>query len=115
MLLNWEIPLPPLVEQERIVKLLDEADELRKLRTQADCRIADLIPTLFHEMFGDTDDNSKDLPVFSVWSTSRRAITKWSFTCQGWKLSSKSIYIVSHYRKRIRWFCVERGFICKTA
>lgn len=33
--------------------LLDEADELRKLRAQADRRSADLIPALFHEMFGD--------------------------------------------------------------
>ena len=48
-----DIPVPPLAEQERIVKLLDEADELRKLRAQADRRTADLIPALFHEMFGD--------------------------------------------------------------
>ena len=48
-----EMPVPPLAKQERIVKLLDEADELRKLRTQADRRTADLIPALFHEMFGD--------------------------------------------------------------
>lgn len=53
-----EFPLPPLAEQERIVKLLDEADALRKLRTQADRRTADLIPALFHEMFGDPVSNS---------------------------------------------------------
>jgi type I restriction enzyme S subunit len=47
------IPVPPLAEQERIVKLLDEADELRKLRAQADRRTADLIPAFFHDMFGD--------------------------------------------------------------
>jgi type I restriction enzyme S subunit len=47
------VPVPPLAEQERIVKLLDEADELRKLRVQADRRTADLIPAFFHEMFGD--------------------------------------------------------------
>lgn len=46
------ISLPPLLEQERTVKLLDEADELRKLRTQADCRTDEFIPALFHEMFG---------------------------------------------------------------
>ena len=46
------IPVPPLAEQERIVKLLDEADELRKLRAQADRRTAALLPALFHEMFG---------------------------------------------------------------
>lgn len=52
MLASIPIPQPPLAEQERIVKLLDEADELRKLRTQADLRTAALLPALFHEMFG---------------------------------------------------------------
>jgi type I restriction enzyme S subunit len=44
------LPVPPLPEQERIVRILDEADELRKLRAQADRRTADLIPALFQEM-----------------------------------------------------------------
>ena len=57
-----KISVPPLPEQERIVKLLDEADELRKLRAQADCRTAALIPALFHEMFGDPSTNSKKWP-----------------------------------------------------
>lgn len=34
------------------MKLLDEAEELRKLGAQADRRTADLIPALFHEIFG---------------------------------------------------------------
>jgi type I restriction enzyme S subunit len=51
-LYSQPVPVPPLAEQERIVKLLDEADELRKLRAQADHRITELIPALFHEMFG---------------------------------------------------------------
>ena len=54
---KYQLPVPPLGEQERIVKLLDEADELRKLRAQADRRTADLIPALFHEMFGDPQTN----------------------------------------------------------
>jgi type I restriction enzyme S subunit len=56
-------PMPPLAEQERIVKLLDEGDELRKLRVQADRRAAALIPALFHDMFGDPGTNSKGWPV----------------------------------------------------
>lgn len=52
--LDLRIPQQPsLAEQERLVKLLDEADELRKLRTQANRRTADLIPALFHDIFGD--------------------------------------------------------------
>ena len=52
-LLGISIPLPPLPEQERIVRLLDAAEELRRLRAQADRRTADLIPALFHDRFGD--------------------------------------------------------------
>lgn len=44
------ILMPPLAEQKRILGLLDEAEELRKLRAQADQRTATLIPALFHEM-----------------------------------------------------------------
>ena len=54
------VPMPPLAEQERIVNLLDEADELRKLRAQANRRTAALIPSLFHEMFGDNAKKSHD-------------------------------------------------------
>jgi len=53
------IPVPSATEQERIVKLLDGADELRKLRAKADRRTADLIPALFHETFGDPIRNTK--------------------------------------------------------
>lgn len=63
-LAKLQLPVPPLVEQERIVKLLDEADELRKLRAEAVCRTADLTPALSYDMFGDTDEDPKGLPVF---------------------------------------------------
>jgi type I restriction enzyme S subunit len=56
------IPVPTLAEQERIAKLLDEADELQKLRAQADRRTATLLPALFHEMFGDPATNPKGWP-----------------------------------------------------
>jgi type I restriction enzyme S subunit len=52
MFLSLAVPLPPLAEQVRIVKLLDEADELRRLRAKADRRTAALVPAIFHEMFG---------------------------------------------------------------
>lgn len=65
-LLDIPVPVPPLAEQERIVNLLDEADELRKLRAQADRRTAHLIPALFHEMFGSPATNPLGWPVGSV-------------------------------------------------
>lgn len=60
---KFKIPLPPMPEQERIVKLLAGAEELRKLRAQADRRSADFIPALFHEMFGDTGHRSQTMTV----------------------------------------------------
>jgi type I restriction enzyme, S subunit len=55
-------PLPPLAEQTWIVKLLHEADALRKFRAEADSRMVDLIPAMFNEMFGDAKTNPKDWP-----------------------------------------------------
>jgi type I restriction enzyme S subunit len=57
------IPVPPLAEQERIVKVLDEADESRKLRAKADKRTAELIPALFYEIFGDLIGNLRGWPI----------------------------------------------------
>jgi type I restriction enzyme S subunit len=65
-LLSILIPVPPLAEQGRIAMLLDEADQLRKLRTDADHRTAGLIPALFDEMFGDPEQNPFGWPVVSA-------------------------------------------------
>jgi len=56
---DYEIPVPHLKEQARIVELLDQADALRKLRTQADEKAARILPALFHHYFGDPQNNSK--------------------------------------------------------
>jgi len=55
---SFEVSVPPLAEQERIVKLLDEADELRKLRAKLTAAPPPH-PALFHEMFG---QNKAGLP-----------------------------------------------------
>ncbi|MEI7733454.1 MAG: restriction endonuclease subunit S [Verrucomicrobiota bacterium] len=72
---------PPLAEQERIVKLLDEADALRKLRAQADRRTAQLIPVLFHEMFGDPVSNSRNWKRLSFYELLDNIDGGWSPTC----------------------------------
>ena len=53
------IPLPTPTEQRRIVDLLNQADEIRKLRKQADEKAERIIPALFYEMFGDPHSNPK--------------------------------------------------------
>ena len=66
MLHNLEIPLPPLSTQHKIVKILEEADNMRKLRKQADEKMNDLTPSLFVEMFGDPGTNPKGWDVKSL-------------------------------------------------
>jgi type I restriction enzyme S subunit len=52
-LARLQIPLPPLSEQRRIVEILNEARDIRRLRQQADDLTTQLIPAIFNEMFGD--------------------------------------------------------------
>jgi type I restriction enzyme S subunit len=52
-----EIPLPPLSEQQRIVAILQEAEEIRRLRAEAEAKTAELIPAMFEGVFGDPVQN----------------------------------------------------------
>lgn len=56
---SLEFPLPPLPEQERIVRVLDEAEALRRLRADADERTSHIRAALFDKMFGNASSNSK--------------------------------------------------------
>lgn len=58
-LAGFKIPLPPISEQRRIVEILHEAEEIRRLRAQAEAKTAELIPWIFHSMFGDPVRNPK--------------------------------------------------------
>ncbi len=58
---RFQIPLPPLSEQRRIVEILDHADALRKKRAEADAKAARILPALFYKMFGDPATNPKGL------------------------------------------------------
>ncbi len=53
-----KIPLPPLVEQQRIVAILNRAAKIERLRKQAQERLREFIPALFIKMFGDPVENS---------------------------------------------------------
>jgi type I restriction enzyme S subunit len=57
------IPHPSLSEQRRIVNILDQADCLRKLRSQADTKTERIISALFTNMFGNSAMNQKKLPI----------------------------------------------------
>ena len=51
------IPVFAPSEQRRIVEILDEADQLRRLRREADAKAARILPALFLKMFGDPATN----------------------------------------------------------
>ena len=50
-------PIPPISEQRRIVEILEQADRLRNLRTDADAKAQRILPALFIQMFGDPATN----------------------------------------------------------
>lgn len=75
------VPVPPLREQERLVRILNEAEALRSLRIQADERACRIEQSLFQEMFGNPSLNPKGWPMTRVgdlislceYGTSKRA------------------------------------------
>jgi type I restriction enzyme S subunit len=72
------IPLPPLPVQERIVQILQKADEIRRKRREA-LELADkILPALFLEMFGDPIDPSRKYPAIPLGECAeiRRGISK---------------------------------------
>jgi len=56
---EWEIPLPPLLEQKRIAAILDKADAIRRKRQQAIQLADDFLRAVFLDMFGDPVTNPK--------------------------------------------------------
>jgi type I restriction enzyme S subunit len=56
---STEIPLPPLSEQERLVDLLSRAENIVRMRREAEQRAKEIIPALFLDMFGDPATNPK--------------------------------------------------------
>ncbi len=55
-----EVPLPPIQTQKKIVKVLDQAQELIDLRKEQILLLDELIQSIFYDMFGDLVNNSKE-------------------------------------------------------
>lgn len=63
---KFEIPIPSISEQRRIVDLLSRAEGIVRLQREAEKKAAELIPALFLDMFGDPATNPKGWPVATV-------------------------------------------------
>ncbi|MDO8557033.1 MAG: restriction endonuclease subunit S [Candidatus Jorgensenbacteria bacterium] len=71
--INIPIPIdnkgnPDIKEQDRIVALLEKAEELKRKRAEADKKMATVIPALFSQMFGDLNSNPMKWPVVLIGS-----------------------------------------------
>jgi len=64
--LTIEIPVPSIAEQQRIVDILSRAEGIVRLRREAKKKAAELIPTLFLDMFGDPATNPKGWPACPI-------------------------------------------------
>ncbi len=64
--LSLDIPLPPLLEQRRIVDILSRAEGIIHLRRQAQKKAAELISALFLDMFGDPATNPRGWPIVKL-------------------------------------------------
>ncbi len=57
--LSQKIPVPPVEEQRRIVDLLSRAENIVRMRREAEAKAKEIIPALFLDMFGDPGTNPK--------------------------------------------------------
>lgn len=67
-----QVPIPARDEQRRFVDLLSRAEGIVRLRREAEKKAAELIPSLFLDMFGDPAANPKGWPVRKVSDFVRR-------------------------------------------
>jgi type I restriction enzyme S subunit len=66
-----EMPLPAVDDQQRIVDLLSRAENIVRMRREAEARAKEIIPALFLDMFGDPATNPKGWPVRTLGELAR--------------------------------------------
>lgn len=63
LLKSLDVPVPPIEEQRRIVELLSRAENIVRMRREAEQKAKEIIPALFLDMFGDPATNPKGWPI----------------------------------------------------
>jgi type I restriction enzyme S subunit len=71
---EFEFPIPSLLEQKKIVSILDTADKLRQQDKALVAKYDELTESLFLDMFGDPTINSKGWPLMSLESVCNEVI-----------------------------------------
>jgi type I restriction enzyme S subunit len=61
-----EIPIPPVSEQQRIVNILDQADSLRKSRSEANALSDRILAAIFRKVFGEPATNPMGWPEYRI-------------------------------------------------
>lgn len=64
--LNLPIPKPTLPQQSELVDLLSRAENIVRMRREAEARAKEIIPALFLDMFGDPETNPKGWQLMSL-------------------------------------------------
>jgi type I restriction enzyme S subunit len=115
------IYLPPLFEQERIVRLLDEVESLRATRERANVRMDQFVPALFQELFdtasneiiSNSNNNWKEMKLGDVCSFTRGpfggSLKKNVFKSDGYAVYEQRHAIHKDYSE-IRYFINEEKF-----
>jgi type I restriction enzyme S subunit len=135
LLVEYEIPLPPLTEQKRIASLLRRADRLRQLRRTGHDLGDALLQSVFLEMFGDPGINPKKwdiLPIEDLLSKTRNglqtgpfgsSLKRHEYVLEGipvWGINNlgenrfiedKPLYITAEKFKQMKNYTVENGDI----
>jgi type I restriction enzyme, S subunit len=67
-LLGLNVPTPPVEDQRRIAVILDQAEAIRVKRRQVFAHLDTLTQSIFHDMFGNPNTNSRRLPRATIGS-----------------------------------------------
>lgn len=87
---NTQILVPPIETQQKIVAILDKAEEIKRLRAEANAQTQKLIQSVFLDMFGDPVKNMKGWTVKPLGKIAKLVNGK-AFKPDDWKSSGLPI------------------------
>jgi len=101
--IQMELPVPAPSEQRRIVELLDQADALRRQRTEADAKANRILPAVFLKMFGDPATNPNGWPIVRLGEVATELRYGTSQRCDRDKAGTPVLRIPNVVRGEVDW------------